>query len=146
MEARAWTHQANVYKSILKDLELQSDGANVYKLIGKFHFSEYMQCGAEAMHVANPSVLVFLLGVLKASLRKDSFAGGHAVRSDICNHVVKLENRPDTLGCYSRALLADIMARCWDRIPDNRPEMRKEGVTNLYLMGSTPLFTRALSS
>ncbi|KAL6637840.1 hypothetical protein ACP70R_025412 [Stipagrostis hirtigluma subsp. patula] len=42
--------------------------------------------------------------------------------ADISYHVVKLGIRPDIPRCCPRAL-AEIMARCWDRNPDYRPEM-----------------------
>lgn len=42
--------------------------------------------------------------------------------ADISYHVVKLGIRPDIPRCCPRAM-ADIMTRCWDGNPDNRPEM-----------------------
>ncbi|KAL5217729.1 hypothetical protein ABZP36_018413 [Zizania latifolia] len=42
--------------------------------------------------------------------------------ADISYHVVKLGIRPDIPRCCPKAL-ADIMTRCWDGNPDNRPEM-----------------------
>ncbi|XP_015690062.2 serine/threonine-protein kinase STY13-like [Oryza brachyantha] len=42
--------------------------------------------------------------------------------ADISYHVVKLGIRPDIPRCCPKSL-ADIMARCWDANPDNRPEM-----------------------
>ncbi|KAJ1293634.1 hypothetical protein BS78_01G083700 [Paspalum vaginatum] len=42
--------------------------------------------------------------------------------ADISYHVVKLGNRPDIPRSCPRAL-SDIMTRCWDQRPDNRPEM-----------------------
>ncbi|AQK63028.1 serine/threonine-protein kinase STY13 [Zea mays] len=42
--------------------------------------------------------------------------------ADISYHVVKLGIRPDIPRCCPRPM-ADIMTRCWDGNPDNRPEM-----------------------
>uniref|UniRef100_A0A0D9VYX3 Protein kinase domain-containing protein n=1 Tax=Leersia perrieri TaxID=77586 RepID=A0A0D9VYX3_9ORYZ len=42
--------------------------------------------------------------------------------ADISYHVVKLGIRPDIPRCCPKAM-ADIMTRCWDANPDNRPEM-----------------------
>ncbi|XP_024313623.1 serine/threonine-protein kinase STY13 isoform X2 [Brachypodium distachyon] len=42
--------------------------------------------------------------------------------ADIAYHVVKLGIRPDIPRCCPRTL-SEIMARCWDGKPDNRPEM-----------------------
>ncbi|BAS86350.1 serine/threonine-protein kinase 52 [Oryza sativa Japonica Group] len=42
--------------------------------------------------------------------------------ADISYHVDKLGIRPDIPRCCPKAM-ADIMARCWDANPDNRPEM-----------------------
>ncbi|XP_062213259.1 serine/threonine-protein kinase STY13-like [Phragmites australis] len=54
--------------------------------------------------------------------------------ADISYHVVKLGIRPDIPRCCPRAL-ADIMARCWDGNPDNRPEM-SEVVAQLERIGT----------
>ncbi|KAK3146114.1 hypothetical protein QOZ80_3BG0261790 [Eleusine coracana subsp. coracana] len=62
---------------------------------------------------------------------------------DISYHVVKLGIRPDIPRCCPRAL-AEIMARCWDANPDNRPEMSEvvallERIDTSSGKGMTPL-------
>ncbi|BAF13161.2 Os03g0745700 [Oryza sativa Japonica Group] len=111
-----------LYKHRDKKLPYKKAGADGDDMTGQTGTIGYMAPEVLQGRAYDHKCDVYSFGVLLWETYCCAMAYPNYSLADISYHVDKLGIRPDIPRCCPKAM-ADIMARCWDANPDNRPEM-----------------------